>query len=177
MRARTFWASLACGLLVAAASCQDTPVAVEDTLDLPTSLASVHLKGGKKAAPTYTDLGLSLLAEGALAGLGNEDILVTLTATANVNAVCQNNGGNQAPGQNPAPITVTGTQSIPAEEIKNGNVRFSVMTKAPPRLIPGAPDCPNPNWDEIILDLDFTTATITVEQPAGSTVFTRFDVL
>ena len=119
MRARTFWASLACGLLVAAASCQDTPVAVEDTLDLPTSLASVHLKGGKKAAPTYTDLGLSLLAEGALAGLGNEDILVTIIAEADVNAVCQNNGGNQAPGQNPAPITVTGPQSIPQRHVQD----------------------------------------------------------
>jgi hypothetical protein len=175
MRSKTLLAIATCGLLVAAASCQDTPVAVEGGLDLPTSLASVHLKGGKKAAPTYRDAGLTLVAKASLSGLGNEDILVTLDAMANVDAVCQNQGGNQAPGQNPAPISVTGTTSIPAEEIKNGNVTFTVETLAPVSPIPGAPDCPNPNWDEIIVDLTFTSATITVEQPVGTVVFTRMD--
>jgi hypothetical protein len=134
--------------------------------------ASVHLKGGKKAKPSFYDGGLVLNASGELAGLGNGDVLVTLDATADVTATCTNQGGNQAPGQNPAPITVTGSQAIPEEEVKNGNTPFSVTTIAPETIIPGAPDCPNPNWTEEITDLAFTSATITVEQPAGSVVLT-----
>src|SRR4029453_19502635 len=118
------------------------------------------------------DNGLSLAASGELAGLGNADVLVTLTAQADVTATCTNQGGNQAPGQNPAPLTVIRTQAIPASEIKNGTTPFSVVTVAPDPTIAGAPDCPNANWTETIEDLAFTSAVITVEQPAGHTVRT-----
>lgn len=141
-------------------------------LAVPVSAASVHLKGGKKAAPSFYDGGLTLTAEGALAGLGNGDVLITLEANADVTSTCTNNGGNAAPGQNPAPITVAGSVAIPEEEVKNGNTPFSVTTIAPQSVIPGAPDCPNPNWTETIDDLAFTSATITVEQPEGTLVLT-----
>jgi len=172
MKRRTLLASLACGAILLCAACQDHGITYGDDVDA--SFANVHLKGGKNAAPDYTDLGIQLNAEGNLSGMGNEDILVTIEAEADVVSVCQNQGGNQAPGQNPAPITVGGEQSIPSEEIKNGNVGFSVTTLAPLTPIPGAPDCPNSNWDEFILDLIFTSATITVEQPAGTVVLTIY---
>lgn len=134
--------------------------------------ASVHLKGGRNAKPSFTDLGVTLNAMGELAGLGNGDVLVTLDATAAVTASCINpgTGEHRPPGQNPAPITVTGSQAIPQEEIKNGNTPFNVTTQAPASPIPGAPDCPNTRWMETIDDLAFTSATITVEQPAGTVV-------
>jgi hypothetical protein len=134
--------------------------------------ASVHLKGGANAEPNFVDQGLTLNAAASLAGLGNEDVLVTLSATAAATSTCTNQGGNQAPGQNPAEVTVSGSQSIPATEIKNGNTSFNVTTVAPITPIPGAPGCPNPNWRQDITDLAFTTATITVEQPAGALVLT-----
>ena len=138
----------------------------------PALASSPHLKGGRNAEPAFSDGGLTLAASGELAGLGNGDVLVTLTARADVTSTCTNQGGNQAPGQNPAPLTVTGSQAIPAAEIKNGNTPFSVVTVAPDPIIAGAPDCPNPNWTERIDDLAFTSATITVEQPPGTVVLT-----
>jgi hypothetical protein len=134
--------------------------------------SSVHLKGGAHAIPSFTDNGLSLNSTGSLSGLGNGDVLITLTAQANVTSTCTNQGGNQAPGQNPAPITVSGSQAIPASAVKNGTVAFNVNTAAPNPTIAGAPDCPNPTWTEAITDLAFTSAVITVQQPVGTTVLT-----
>ncbi|MEW6268650.1 MAG: hypothetical protein AB1689_05055 [Thermodesulfobacteriota bacterium] len=141
-----------------------TATAVAACLSATSALGqSVHLKPPNRN-PSFTDLGLALQAAGNLAGLGNGDVVVTLTAQADVTAVCANRGRNEPPGQNPAPITVTGAQAIPEEEIKNGNVSFNVQTRSPVTPIPGAPDCPNPNWTESITDLAFTSALIVVEQ-------------
>jgi hypothetical protein len=113
---------------------------------------------------------LTLTASGALAGLGNGDVLVNLSATANATGVCLNpSGKHQPPGQNPAPVSVAGSEAIPASEVKNGNVAFSVTTEPPTNPIQGAPDCPSGKWTESITDLSFTGATLTVEQGSPPT--------
>jgi len=126
-----------------------------------TMAASVHFKGG---APTFRDDGVTLTASGALAGLGNQDVTIVLTAIATPTTVCANPGGNEAPGQNPATLTVSGSQSVPATEIKNGTVAFNVTTQPPPQPTAKQAGCPNNNWRATITDLTFHTATITVLQ-------------
>ena len=111
-------------------------------------------------------------ATGSLTGLGNGDILVTLTAQGQPTSTCTNpSGANQPPGHNPAVVNVGGSQSIPASEVKNGNVTINVTTQAPQTPIPGAPDCPGSKWTETITDVNFSgfPATLTVTQN-GQTV-------
>jgi hypothetical protein len=132
---------------------------------------NVHLKP-PNGDPGFTDNGLTLSARASLAGLGNGDVVINMSAMANATATCTNpgSGAHQPPGQNPAPVTVSGSQVIPQDQIKNGNVTFSVTTTGPVTPIPGAPGCPNPNWVEDITDLSFTNASITVDQPSGTLV-------
>jgi len=131
--------------------------------------SSVHLKGGPRAEPAFTDMVLTLTACSELSGLGFEDVTITINATADPTGQCCNPGeACKVPGQNPAPVDVTGSVSIPADKIKNGNLDFCVTTQAPVSPIPGAPDCPGPNWTENITDMAFTSATITVQQPTSA---------
>jgi hypothetical protein len=123
--------------------------------------ANVHFK---HPAPTFTDNGLTLTAEGNLAGLGNGDVQVILTATGAPTATCTNQGGNESPGQNPAEVTVSGIVNIPATQIKNGTVFFSVTTEPPAQPTAEQAGCPNDNWTAAITDIAFTSATITVMQ-------------
>ena len=146
-------------------------------LPITATAASPHLKGRNPIS--FTDNGLTLSAEASYAGLGNFDTLQVLTATGNTTSLCTNNGGNQAPGQNPAPVTLVGATPVPAGDIKNGNVTISTTTDAPVTPVPGAPGCPNSNWTEDITDVSFTSATIRLfqDQTAADGAFGRWETL
>src|SRR2546428_6757828 len=98
----------------------------------PAFAASVHFKGDH-SLPSFTDNTgtpnpLPLTTSGAISGLGFRDVNVTITATAQPTATCVNPGTktNQAPGQNPALVTAARSIGIPANEVNNGSVPFSV---------------------------------------------------
>jgi hypothetical protein len=122
--------------------------------------ANVHFKRN----PTFTNNGTTLTACFSLAGLGNQDLLITLDTSGSATTFCISPGGNQAPGQNKTPVHPSGSTSIPASEIKNGTVSVCVTTQPPPTPTAKEAGCPNNNWTTRLASVDFTSATITVTQ-------------
>ena len=105
-----------------------------------------------------------------MTGLGNADVTITVIAEGSGSVVLLNPSGQFVPGQNRFPLVLTGSQTISATEIKNGNVSFSVTTIAPENPDPLEAGAPNENWDAFFDDVDFTAARIIVQQN-GKTVF------
>lgn len=123
--------------------------------------ANVHFVKG----PSFTDNGTTLTTTGKLAGLGNEDLKITVAVTGIATKItCTNPGGNQAPGQNKPGVTADGSQTISSDQIKNGSVTIKVTTAEPSRLTARQAGCPNNRWTATIDDVSFSRATITVVQ-------------
>jgi hypothetical protein len=85
-----------------------------------------------------------------LAGLGNDDLLATVTVSGFAAYQCSNNGGNTAPGQNKVLVgPATAPTFIDSSAIKNGNLTLvtnpAVLT-APATVTGAEAGCPNPNW-------------------------------
>jgi hypothetical protein len=138
--------------------------------------ASPHFKRGGSPSCTISGSGASLTVDcgATLAGLGNEDLLVTQTVSGTAVYQCQNQGGNTAPGQNrvlvgPATTPVT----FPADAIKNGNLRVDVSTTltAPATVTGAEAGCPNANWTGVNPVLTITSISFVIEQPVGNVIF------
>ena len=132
---------------------------------VPALAANPHFVVG----PTFTDLGTTIRATGSVAGLGNEDVRVVLTATGTAEVECINPAGNRAPGQDQT-VSVSGEQTI--TRVENGRVNFAVTAGG--AQLSGTPrqvGCPNNKWTPRITDVNFTSATLRIFQ-GGQQVLT-----
>ena len=121
--------------------------------------------------PTCTkSLSSGLTCSGKAAGLGNGPTAAFLTASSvSATYVCQNKGGNVAPGQPVVNQNVTGpTQNITP---RNGQITFS-PTIPPPTPPSAATECPNGNWKVVLTSLTYTDVVLHVQQPPGTDVLT-----
>ena len=130
--------------------------------------ANVHLKSD----PVLSDIGDQLECTVALAGLGNKDVTITVSATGSATILGYNPGGNLPPGQNKIPISTVTSTTIPSKQIKNGTVTVTLTTPLLDDPDPTDAGFPNDNWEVDIEDVEFTTVTITVVQ-GGKVVLSK----
>ena len=105
--------------------------------------------------------GGSLIAEARVAGVGSDGGLVKATIAvestqAPLVAMCQNRGSNQAPGQNPVPVSVYQEQVVTIDSNGSGIAYFHVNYLPTPTEA----GCPNKNWTVIDL-LGYLQVTLT----------------
>jgi hypothetical protein len=120
-----------------------------------------------KKAPQCVDNGITVTCTGSISGLGNGDIKVTVAFTnadgSTGTTTCTNNGGNQAPGQNPAvPVSASGSALI--TNPKNGTATFTVTTNPPANPTAQVAGCPSATWTAAIDNVTFHGGTLTVSQ-------------
>jgi hypothetical protein len=139
--------------------------------------ASPHFKKGGEPVCTITGstTSKSTTCSASLAGLGQETLVINVTASGFAVYQCSNNGGNTAPGQNKVLVgPVTAPTTIPADQIKNGNVSFTTnpaVLTAPGTVTGAEAGCPNPNWTGVNPVLTVTDISMTIAQ-GGVLLFT-----
>jgi hypothetical protein len=125
----------------------------------PAYAQSGHFIESGAGAPVCTDIGTQVQCTGKVAGLGGTTFEITIEAEGIATVVCVNPAGHRAPGQDTA-VTVEGSTG-PLATPRNGQFVFSITTDAPAPL-PPTPTCPNVQWMPQIVDVTFTTATLTL---------------
>jgi hypothetical protein len=136
------------------------------------ALTVTSLAAEFRGNPHFVDTGVSLTARKVIVGLtAGQRAAVLITADANVSAECTSPGGNSHKAT-ADPITVAGLQVIHKRFIVDGRAKVNVTTFAPPTEIEGAPDCPSDKWTESVVDLQFTQARFSIQQPPGTEVGT-----
>jgi hypothetical protein len=139
--------------------------------------AAPHFKKGGSPSCTISGGAASKTTScsAALAGLGNDDVKVTLTTNGSAVYTCRNQGGNEAAGQNKVLVGPSVTPVVfPADQIKNGNLSFTISNTltAPATVSAADAGCPNANWTGVNPVLTLTDISLVIEQPVGTVIFT-----
>jgi hypothetical protein len=136
--------------------------------------ASPHYKKGGQ--PVCTANGATVTCStGTVTGLGNFDVQVSIVFTASQGQLCHSPGNpnSTVPGQNPAIGTGGGGVSIPANQIKNGNLVVPSFSGTATITV-GTADtagCPNDNWTVALSGpITISGGTYTFQSPPGTTI-------
>ncbi|GHE98889.1 hypothetical protein GCM10017786_34860 [Amycolatopsis deserti] len=131
-----------------------------------------HFVTGGGNAAACTDTGTRFECAGKVAGLGGTTFEITATATGTAKVECVNPAGIRVKGQD-TEVEVTAT-SARQQTPHNGQYTFALTSK--PAAVPAVPACPNPLWTAKVLDVTFTTATLTLSVDNATAAETTVDV-
>jgi hypothetical protein len=138
--------------------------------------ASPHYKkGGQPVCTINTVNGTATCSAGTVAGLGNDDVRVTVSLSASAGTFCHNKGNpaNIVPGQNPANATGSSTLNFSPDQIKNGTLSIPPISVNVTVATPTADTagCPNDNnWTVTLGTVTYGPGFYTFEQPPGTVI-------
>lgn len=104
-----------------------------------------------------------------VAGLGNQDVEVTVLLTASAPVTCYNPGANKTVKGHPATVIGSSSIGIPSDQIRNGSVTIPAMSTTASLNAPDATTaCPNGNWTAQLGPVTFGPGRYSFQQPAGT---------
>lgn len=134
--------------------------------------ARPHYKKDGQPVCTVTDNTASC-STGLVAGLGNDDVRVTVALAASAATFCHNPGNSlEVPGQNPAIATGSTSVDLSADQIKNGTLVLPAISTTVTVVEP-TPDgagCPNDQWTVTLGPVTYGPGFYTFEQPPGTPI-------
>jgi len=137
-----------------------------------------HFRRGGSPTCTIASSGSSssTTCTASLTGLGQETLVVNVTVSGFAVYQCQNpSGQNEPAGQNRVLVgPVTSPTTIPADQIKNGNVTFTsnpAVLTAPTTVTGTQAGCNNNKWTGVNPTLTVTNISMTISQ-GGVLLFT-----
>jgi len=137
-----------------------------------TLMSSVVSAGGNVGLRSVQFSLGSLDVSGILTGLGgySEGVAVRLSASGIPVVSCTNQGGNEAPGQNPSNVSASSIELIPDQDITKKGTAPVEISAVPDPISGTQGGCPNGNWKAEIVFVYWTNATISVLDPATNTL-------
>lgn len=137
--------------------------------------ASPHYKKGGQPVCTINNVnGTATCSAGTVAGLGNDDVRVTVSLSASAGTFCHNKGNpdNIVPGQNPATAVASSTLNFSPDQIKNGTLSIPPISVTVTVATPTADTagCPNDNWTVTLGTVTYGPGFYTFEQPPGTVI-------
>jgi len=135
---------------------------------------SPHYKPGRAPiCAINTATGTATCSSGAVTGLGNEDIRITVSFGATADTFCHNPGNSLiVPGQNPTGVVASASITISGDQVKNGNVTIPAISATAIVPVPSAAGagCPNGNWTVTLGPVVYGPGSYVFEQPPGTVI-------
>src|SRR5215218_1463769 len=148
---------------------------------VPALAQNPHFGQGPRAA-TFTDFNGQLQVTGTIVGLGQEPLIVTVTADATADTFCFNPSDpdqtHPVPGQTLTGVEVTGgTGEVTPDRQGNFIILPGALVTDEPTVTAEQAGCPSDKWTATVGDVTFSNVQVFVEQPIDDDPTTLGDII
>jgi hypothetical protein len=161
---RRVWIITALSMLLLGLSASVASAVITETINPANAPSGTHLQAGDIECTVGTD-GLTVsCSDFELAGVGNTNATLALSATYSATIDCRNHGGNIVESHE---TTFDDSVEVPLRATRNGRLRVGEVEASPDLDL--AEPCPNPNWTP-----EFQPGTLTLDSFSYTLTFAGF---